>query len=203
MRFRSHQRWFPKDVEFPREYEDAYCVSEKHGRVAVADGVSSAIFSRRWARLLVNAAVMAPPDFAYEASVQAWLTPLQQSWRSEINFASLPWHQKPKAMSIGAQSTLVCLELVPGSLGEESAEHGHEIKITALGDCVVFLIRNNEKLFSFPLVDSSEFAAPPQIFSSIARGVSYVEHITVRSSECLEGDLVVVCSDAVGLWAMQ
>ena len=37
--------WLPKDPGYAEEYEDACALDEERGRVAIADGVSSAIFS--------------------------------------------------------------------------------------------------------------------------------------------------------------
>ena len=62
MRFRSHQCWFPKEAETPQDYEDASAHSEKLGRAVIADGVSTAIFSRTWARLLTRTSVTTPPN---------------------------------------------------------------------------------------------------------------------------------------------
>ena len=67
MRFRSHQSWFPREIDFPREYEDASARSEKLGRAVIADGVSTAIFSRMWAQLLTRTAVANPPPVTDDA----------------------------------------------------------------------------------------------------------------------------------------
>jgi hypothetical protein len=202
MRFRSHQCWFPKDAEFPGEYEDASARSEKHGRAIVADGVSSAIFSRAWARLLTRSAVAEPPDLKSEDAIQAWLVPLQQEWRKGINFAGLPWHQKPKATSIGAQTTLLMVAIDPLADGGDPAGE-YRLRASGIGDCVLFLVRDGRKAFSFPLTSAAEFAEPPQIFSSIAKGIAYVDKFRHLDDRCRIGDLLVVCSDAVGLWAME
>jgi hypothetical protein len=202
MRFRSHQCWFPKDADFPGDYEDASARSEKHGRAIVADGVSSAIFSRTWARLLTRSAVAEPPDLTSEDAIQAWLAPLQQEWRKGINFAGLPWHQKPKATSIGAQTTLLAVSVEPlADGGDPSAEYS--LRASGIGDCVLFLVRDGRKVFSFPLTSAAQFAEPPHIFSSIAKGVAYVEKFRYLDDRCCIGDLLIVCSDAVGLWAME
>lgn len=201
MRFRSHQSWFPKDEEFPGEYEDASARSEKHGRAIVADGVSSAIFSRAWARLLTRSALAEPPDFLSEDAIQAWLTPLQQKWSQGINFAGLPWHQKPKATSIGAQTTLLAVAVEPLADGGDPAGE-YRLQASGIGDCVLFLVRDGRKVFSFPLTSAAEFTEPPHIFSSIAKGVAYVDKFRHLDGRCHAGDLLVVCSDAIGLWAM-
>ena len=77
MRFRSHQSWFPKEIDFPREYEDASARSEKLGRAVIADGVSTAIFSRTWAQLLTRTAVANPPPITDDAGLMSWVGDLQ------------------------------------------------------------------------------------------------------------------------------
>jgi len=202
MRFRSHQCWFPKDVDLPSDYEDASARSEKHGRAVIADGVSSAIFSRTWARLLTRSAVAEPPDFASEDAIQNWLVPLQEEWRKGINFAALPWHQKPKAVSVGAQTTFLTVTIEPVPPEGESLEE-YRLRASGIGDCVLFLVRDGKKEFSFPLTHSDEFSEPPHIFSSIAKGVTYADKFQHLDDRCRLGDLLVLCSDAIGLWAME
>ena len=108
MRFRSYQCWFPRDAEKAMDYEDASAHSEKWGRAVIADGVSSAIFSRIWARLLTRTAVTNPPTFASEEDIVEWLKPLQLSWREAIKQAKITvplWAVMPKISSIGGQDS--------------------------------------------------------------------------------------------------
>jgi hypothetical protein len=223
MRFQSHQSWFPKEIDLPNDYEDASARSERKGRAVIADGVSSAIFSRAWARLLTRTAVGSPPPVADDAALMAWVGDLQKLWREGINFKALPWNLKPKAASTGAQATLLLLDLEPlaagdavspGLRGEQPESSGsggpatdpraeYRMQVHALGDCSLFVVRDGEMIRSFPLVDSAAFAAPPQVFSSIAKGVAYAERFQHLDDRCREGDLLVLCTDAIGLWAMQ
>lgn len=202
MRFRSHQCWFPKDVEFPRGYEDASARSEKHGRAVVADGVSTAIFSRAWARLLTRTAVETPPALDSDEAIREWLEPLQQAWRQGIDVDSLKWHQQPKFTSVGGQATLLIVHVEP--MPDEAAVPGeYRLCASAIGDCILYLVREGRKILSFPLTQSVEFAQPPYIFSSIAKGVAYADRFRHLDDRCRPGDLLIMCSDAVGLWAMQ
>lgn len=207
MRFRSHQSWFPKEVDLPNDYEDASARSEKTGRAVIADGVSSAIFSRTWARLLTRTAVADPPAIADDAALMQWVGDLQKLWREGINFKALPWNLKPKAASTGAQATLLLIEIEPSGVaaGAEAASQPAEYRLQAhaLGDCNLFLIRDGEKILSFPMTDSAAFAAPPDVFSSIAKNVAYAGKFKHLDDRCCEGDLLVACTDAIGLWAMQ
>ena len=228
MRFRSHQSWFPKELDLPNDYEDASALSEKTGRAVIADGVSSAIFSRTWARLLTRTAVANPPSVGDDAAIMAWVSDLQKLWREGINFQALPWNLKPKAVSTGAQATLLLIDAEPSDVsnrdesgGDAHAAQGDEaglpmssdrttkqpaeyrLQAHALGDCNLFLIRDGKKILSFPMTDSAAFAAPPDVFSSIAKNVAYAAKFQHLDDRCREGDLLVACTDAIGLWAMQ
>lgn len=207
MRFRSHQCWFPKELDAPRDYEDASSHSEKTGRAVIADGVSTAIFSRDWARLIARTAVVDPPDTTSSEALTAWLLPLQQEWRQKIGYDAVArdWIRGPKVKSVGAQATLLMVDIEPFCEADGSADSNGEYRLTAhaIGDCCLFLIRDGKKIRSFPMTDSAAFAAGPQVLSSIAKNVSYAERFEHLEDRCCPGDLLVVCTDAIGLWAMQ
>ena len=204
MRIRTRHLWYPKDPLLPRDYEDAAAVSEKYGRVVIADGVSSAIFSRAWARLLTRSAVSALPAFADDSTFTGWVTSLQKQWRAGIDFANLHWAQKPKVASVGAQSTLLFVEITPRpeEEGESKGSPTARFEARAIGDCCLFLIRDGVLQFTFPHASAAAFEASPQAISSIRKNVSYGADIQVLESTCLSGDLVVICTDAVALWAV-
>jgi len=207
MRFRSHQCWFPRDVDTPREYEDASAHSDKAGRAVIADGVSTAIFSRDWARLLTRTAVVDPPDTTNSEAMAVWLQPLQQEWRRMIGYEAVvrDWRRGPKVKSVGAQATLLLVEIEPLAEADGSVTSDGEYRLTAhaIGDCCLFLIRDGQKILSFPMTDSAAYEAGPQVLSSIAKNVSYAERFEHLEDRCRAGDLLVACTDAIGLWAMQ
>ena len=80
MSFDARCFWYAKDLEKTTDYEDAFDVSPQAGRAAIADGVSSAIFSRRWAQLLTSTSVAAPPNWDDPQSIQDWLTEQRRAW---------------------------------------------------------------------------------------------------------------------------
>ena len=207
MRFRSCQRWFPKDVNSPLDYEDASACSAKAARVVIADGVSTAIFSRTWARLLTRTAVVNPPNVLDSHEFNEWLRPLQQEWRQAINFGTVArdWIRGPKVTSVGAQSTLLIVELQQLASAEDGKDGTCEYRLVAhaIGDCCLFVIRGGTKILSFPMTDAAAFAAGPHVLSSIAKDAEYVDKFQHLDERCREGDLLVLCTDAVGLWAMQ
>lgn len=205
MFIRAHQCWFPKEVESPNEYEDASACSERAGRVVIADGVSSAIFSRDWARLLTRTAVIDPPDTYDSQKFLEWVKPLQDAWRDKVDFqtVSQDWRRGPKLKSTGAQSTLLILEVDCPDDEDGHNENDRRLRAHAIGDCCLFLIRNSEKVLSFPMCDADAFAEPPHIISSINKKAEYAEKFCHLEDYCQIGDLIVVCTDAIGLWAME
>lgn len=206
MRFRSHQCWLPKDVEHPGQYEDASACSEKESRVVIADGVSSAIFSRTWARLLTRTAALDPPDVTDSELVAQWLQPLQQKWREQIDFqkVSRDWARGPKLRSVGGQSTLLLAEVrAPADPSVRPEDNEYRLIGHAIGDCCLFLIRDGSKVQSFPMTDSAAFAEAPYALSSIVKDGDYAAKFEHFDEPCRVGDLIVLCTDAVGLWAMQ
>lgn len=210
MWFESRHLWFPKDPSLPGDYEDALAVSQSRRAIAIADGVSTAIFSRRWSELVTTKAILEPFSFTDDLDSDSdrlciWLEDLQKTWRSDVKPNSLPWHQQPKAVSIGGQTTLLFASLNDVSDQSDEAPHGTEqrskLRVDAIGDCNLFLIRDGQKTQSFPIQTSDAFSEPPNVISSITKPGAIADHFQSLDTDCFEGDLLVFCSDAVGLWA--
>jgi len=117
LRFESRLRTLAKDVDYPDENQDVVRVDEEQGRAAIADGVSSSIFARQWAGILVEAALSNPPDPDDRDALARWLADLRAAWSRQIDVSRLAWFQRPKLRE-GAFSTLLCVRLVPPALGE-------------------------------------------------------------------------------------
>jgi len=116
LRFESRLRTLAKDVDYPDENQDVVRVDEEQGRAAIADGVSSSIFARQWARILVEAALSGPPDTDDRDALARWLADLRAAWSRQIDVSRLAWFQRPKLRE-GAFSTLLYVQLVPSALG--------------------------------------------------------------------------------------
>jgi hypothetical protein len=137
----------------------------------------------------------------------AWLEPLQQEWRRTIGYDAIArdWIRGPKVRSVGGQATLLLTEIEPVSDEADLDRPVEEYKLVvhALGDCCLFVIRDGEKVLSFPMTDAEGYAAGPHALSSIAKNVPYAERFLHLEDRCRPGDLLVACTDAIGLWAMQ
>src|SRR5208283_3873598 len=62
MRFDTRLFTLAKDPEQPGAYQDACCIDTEHHIAAIADGVSSALFSGPWAAILAEAVVAESPN---------------------------------------------------------------------------------------------------------------------------------------------
>ena len=95
-----------KDPEQPGAYQDASCVDTEHHIAAIADGVSSALFSGPWAAILAEAVVADSPNPCDPEEFGAWLRQQRERWAASIDTSSLAWFQKAK-LPAGAFSTLL------------------------------------------------------------------------------------------------
>lgn len=195
MFFQHKAFWLPKDVEQPVGYQDAFAVDEVRGLAAIADGVSSSLFAASWARLLVQAAVSQPPDVSDAEAVGNWLAAPRQLWRQSIDAESLAWHQKAK-FNEGAFTTLMWVEL-----SSSPDSNTFPFRCYSLGDCCLFHVRDDQVLRGFPFEQSALFDTKPKMVGSVARGSGPLE-FDVLEDVCRAGDLLVLCTDALAVWAL-
>ena len=113
MRFESRVFQLAKDAGHPEENQDAYHADARRGIAAIADGVASAIFSRRWAQILTQATVADTPRTGDKEAFGRWLAERREVWASEIELAELAWFQKPKLRQ-GAFSSYIAQRQAEG-----------------------------------------------------------------------------------------
>jgi hypothetical protein len=201
MYFEARTFWLPKDSEDPDRYQDAFGFDAQRGVAAIADGVSSAIFSGPWARQLTEAIVSQLPPLDDSAAFQSWLAELRSVWRSQIDVSRLTFYQRPK-MADGAMTTALWVKLEPG----EEAPAGPapaklRLQCIAIGDSCLFHLREGNLLRLFPLQNSADFALSPNVIGSVNLKRDHLLEFQAINEECLAGDLLVLCTDAVALWA--
>ena len=191
-----------KDADKPASCQDATAVDNSRGIAAVADGVSSSLFSGHWARLLAEGIVADPPNINEADSWQPWLAEKRQAWSESIDPDTLAWHQKSKLHG-GAFSTLLWVRINasrPPGADEASAEfsmHGF-----AIGDCCLFHVRDDQVLRAFPIEDSRLFDDEPKAIGSTHRPGESAPEFHTLENRCRNGDLLVLCTDAVAAWAL-
>ncbi len=202
MQFESRVLSLPKDPDDPRRYQDASAVDEQRTVAAVADGVASAIFSGPWAKILVEATVRDTPDPADRDVFAEWLTRQREAWQREVDGSSLNMFQKAK-MRDGAFSTLLALRLTEHDGQDQPTEDTYRMRCFAFGDSCLFHVRDGNTLKVFPMSTPEELEADPVVLGSIDLNRDRQLAVETLDADCRAGDLLVLCTDAVALWAMQ
>lgn len=202
MRFEARTFWLPKDADETAQYQDAFALDAETGRAAIADGVSSAIFSGPWARLLTLGMVAEPPALEDTAAFQAWLADKRTAWLNAIDTSKLTWYQRPKMVD-GAMTTLLWLELLPEETGSNGLATRYRLRSFAIGDSCLFHLRGAELLYWFPLESAGQFGLNPSVVGSVDRQLDHLLAFQAREHDCSPGDLLVLATDAVALWAAE
>jgi len=199
--FFQHQTfWLPKDVQDPNGYEDAFHVDADRGVAAVCDGVSTSLYSGRWAGILAHGVVAETPNVNDPAAVEAWLKRHRDTWSTSIDENSLAWHQKPKLLD-GAASTLLWVEVTTTGT-DDGVARPYQVRSYSIGDCCLFHVRGGQVLQTFPLQESERFEDNPQVIRSVFKRADVVA-FEAMETQCNPGDLLVLCSDAVAAWTMR
>ena len=202
MPLRSRILQLAKDPERPEECQDAYGLDPARSIAAVADGVSSAIFSRQWAAILARATIADPPDHDDEEAFADWLAQRRQTWTERIDVTGLAWFQKAK-LPTGAFSTLLWVHVAPREQPEPGQFGAHRLHCRAIGDSCLFHFRGGEFIRSFPVQESSEFEADPIVLGSVDLRRDRLMQFVALDEVCYEDDLLVLCTDAIAEWAMR
>jgi len=202
MSFESHAFQLAKDPEHPEENQDAYRIDASAGIAAVADGVASGIFSRAWAKILTDAVAAEPPDVVNRDAFALWLGEQRTRWEQEIDVDSLAWFQKPKLRE-GAFSTLLWVRAADDEPESDERPDTYRFQCVAVGDSCLFLVRDNRIVRSFPIERSEQLEADPVVIGSVDLGRDELVEFQSIDLTCREGDLVVLCTDAVADWALR
>ena len=183
--------WHPKDVAGDY-YEDAAAFDLTGRRFAIADGVSSAIFSDVWAKVLVDYAVKGDIPLDDAAALVEWLKPLRDEWKQSLPTTLNDFQLLRLQATRGGHSTL---------LGVDVKENKGEIYFESysIGDCCMFVFRDGKLHASFPGEDSAFFGInPTSLPSSRIPRERYVADVYRGTLEV--GDSVVLASDAIACW---
>lgn len=189
-----------KDTAFAAEYEDAFSVDLQKGRAAIADGVSSAIFSGRWARLLTRRVVEQPPDLSQPENWGNWLAEPRRLWMEDIDFPRMPIHQKQKLRQVGGSFCTLCwVEFTQIPCGDDGVSR-YLLRSVALGDSCLLHIRSGQLLTSFPLKTAEAFDLDPDSICSVATSRDGRQPLITTEFECLDGDYIILVTDAIAKW---
>lgn len=200
MFFEHRTFWLPKDLSNAKGYQDASEVAPEAGVAAIADGVSSSLFSGSWAQLLVKGVVADPPAVFDANLMHPWLNLRREAWRAPIDVNTLAWHQKPKFQE-GAFSTLLWIEMF--HVGEDDQATGpYQVRCYAYGDCTLFHCREGRVVRAFPFEDSKLFGVEPPSLGSVDRQQDHLLQFQTLEDYVQPHDLLVLTTDALALWAL-
>lgn len=202
MFFHAKTFWLAKDAAQSEQYQDAFALNERRGIAAIADGVSSSLFSAPWAKILTESVVAAPPDVHDGNSLFPWLAAQRAKWNESIDTVNLAWHQKAK-MQQGAQSTLLWARILPPDERDRQCPDSPRLQAFAIGDCCLLHARGSQMLRAFPIESSGAFEENPQVLSSIEGKQDEAIAFHRLYDYCQAGDLLVLCTDAIGAWAIK
>ena len=186
------QHWtLAKHGNSPEENEDAS--AEGAGIVVVADGVTDAYESRRWAQLLVKdlvacdaAAYHADPDGCFWQQVSA----AQIRWADWLGGEALAWNERQKA-ALGSSAAVALLLPRP---------QARRARMLACGDVLIVRVRADASVWTWPLVSADQFTNRPSLISSRLTAPGRVA--TVEASY-QQGDQWLLLTDALAAWALQ
>jgi hypothetical protein len=187
----------PKFGHAAEEFEDAFAAEPTAGRFAAADGATESSFANRWARALAQAFARQPPPWPPDSeALAAWLAPLQAEWHAGVPWEGLPWYALEKARS-GAFATLLGLEFFPDATGDP----GGTWRGTAVGDSVLFLIREGELRLSWPVPASDRLGNRPRLLCSLpAYNALAVRECQTIGGEARPGDRFLLMTDSPAKW---
>ncbi|MGO9109374.1 MAG: protein phosphatase 2C domain-containing protein [Thermoguttaceae bacterium] len=191
-----------KDPEQPGAYQDACCVDTEHHIAAIADGVSSALFSGPWAAILAEAVVAESPNPCDLEEFGVWLRKQRERWAASIDTSGLAWFQKAK-LPRGAFSTLLYARVCEVENAQAGAFGGYRLVAFALGDSCLFQIRGGELVRSFPLETSDQFESDPIVLGSVDLKRDHLLEFALLDEMCYPGDELILCTDAVAEWAVR
>ena len=162
--------------------------------IAVADGATEAVYSRLWARKLVEAA---GPDWPL-LSDDDLSKQLVQTGKEFSPFGAggdVPWFVRNKYKTQGSQAALLVVRVVRS----ESADSFH-VRAVSAGDCCLIVFKASGEVLSFPVHSSAEFGVNPVLLGNLIPQPSKYDR---WEGQVEPGDMILVATDAVSLWALQ
>jgi hypothetical protein len=200
MYFESRTFWLAKDAAHSEHYQDAFALDPIRGVAAIADGVSSSLFSSQWAKILTAGIVDGAPEVHDAFGLFDWLGRQRAQWSASVDTNNLAWHQRAK-MQQGAQSTLLWVEFWPPE--QMSTAVTLKFRAFAIGDCCLLHARGSQMLRAFPIEHSALFENKPHVLTSIEGKHDEQLAFEMLEDYCQIGDVLVLCTDAIGAWALK
>lgn len=209
MRVTGEVFWLQKAGNSVEEYEDSYFppydfldVVSDFFQFAIADGVSNSVFGGVWARLLTNRLVaersLINKDIRRIPS-RRFLNMLRPIWANEVKKyleenrekLKLIYEEICEKVERGTGATFFRLLLYENRTWETYA----------IGDCNIFIVRDNKLLKAWPLTDPSQFDNFPDMITT------YKTRLTPAFSHARgvweKNDEFFLMTDALACWFLE
>jgi protein phosphatase 2C-like protein len=162
--------------------------------IAVADGATEAVYSRLWAKSLVEAAGPDWPELS-DDGLGEQLKQVCKEFSPIEPGKDVQWFVRNKYMDQGSQATLLVVTLT-GSTDDDS----FDARAVAVGDCCLIVFKENGEVLSFPIHSSEQFGVNPVLLGNrIPRPTRYERW----SAKVGCGDMILIATDAVSKWVLQ
>jgi hypothetical protein len=171
--------------------------SDQPSTFVVADGATQTSFSGLWARCLVEACAK---NRLNEIHFQQSIENARKAWQQSFDGKEIPWHAVEKIRQ-GAFSALIWLEVYYSPLHPASA---FSWKALAVGDCCLFIARNQSIYLSLPLQNLADFSQSPVLVPSKKERLDSIRgKIQTARGSLKRGDQIILASDAISAWIMK
>lgn len=197
----------PKMGNPPSENEDAFftyktgpnTILDSPFICAMADGATTATFSKLWASMIVKtfSRVTPEPDEFINK-----LEKCQLEWKNHFQQLDLPWHTEEK-IKIGSFATLLWLAVFPH---EPFQKAGGRFTTLCVGDTCIFQIRNEKVIFYKPIEKSTDFNNRPVLLpslSSLNHLLKMDTRVKLFSSDWQRGDHLLLATDALAAFLIK
>jgi Fe-S cluster biogenesis protein NfuA len=172
----------------PQHWEDGYALNATCGVAVVADGASEGIFCRVWADILCRTFLDVQPQSLDQLA--EFTTQCRAEWKRAIDYHNLKWSAQNKVDATGAAATLCGL-----TLGPAAANGSRPWRCLAVGDAVLFRVRNGKPWLSFPIVTRGQLDSAPDLLRTLPRNGAIPA--ILAEGRCLPGDLFLLATDAM------
>jgi hypothetical protein len=189
----------PKAGNAPGEWQDGAAggpASPDSARFIVVDGATAAYDSLRWVDQLVTSFTQTSPTLE-PAAMRAWFARMQDRWAAEVPaFDSIIEERKFK--EVGSFATMLGFEIC-GLDGPEPFW-----RAVALGDTVLFHVRNGRLLTVFPSLGPEDFGSLPDGVHTLRSSLDKMSQRLQTASGVLEpDDLLFAATDAMAQWILR
>ncbi|BDM83789.1 protein phosphatase 2C domain-containing protein [Acaryochloris marina] len=190
----------PKEGETQENNQDAAFCNDNGTLLAIADGVSSSLFSKEWAQIITK-------EFCKNSYVSlkdlcenwyCWLHPLQENWRSFYlsKVSSLPWYAKGSIHKDHGSATFLGLKIYKCISGK-----GYWEAISIGDSCLFQIYPQAKRINSYPQMKSNEFNSISRCASSLPEYNSCLPYFW--SGEYNQDDYFVLATDAIAQWIVK